>query len=337
MINLRNKKILVTGADGFIGSHLVEKLLENNYDVRAITQYNSFNDWGWLENIKKSTLKNVDVVSGDIRDKKFVTDCCKDVDIIFHLASLIAIPFSYKAPYSYITTNIEGTLNILEASKESNIVKIIHTSTSEVYGESKSIAISEDSQAIARSPYAASKIAADQLAYSYFSTYNLPISIIRPFNTYGPRQSSRAIIPTIITQLLNNSKKIKLGSVYPTRDFTFVDDTVSGFIKMAQSDKNLGEIINIGSGFEISIGELCKMIIKLTNSSAVITKEKKRVRPKKGEVERLRANIGKANKIIRWKPSYTGKSGLKRGLEKTINWFSNPKNLVKYKSNIYNV
>jgi dTDP-glucose 4,6-dehydratase len=333
----KNKKILVTGADGFIGSHLVQTLVNYGYDVRAMTQYNSFNTWGWLDTFDEKFIKQFEILSGDIRDKKFVLDSCKNIDVIFHLASLIAIPYSYSSPYSYLSTNVEGTLNILEASLNSNIQKIIHTSTSEVYGESKSIAISEESQPIARSPYSASKIAADQLAYSYYSTYNLPVSIIRPFNTYGPRQSSRAIIPTIITQLLNKTKEIKLGSLYPTRDFTFIDDTVAGFIRMAESDNNLGEIINIGSGFEISIKDLCKLLIQLTNSNAKLKQEKTRIRPKKGEVDRLKANIKKAKKIINWKPSYQGKSGLKKGLEKTIKWFSDKNNLAKYKSNIYNV
>ena len=318
MINLKNKNILITGADGFIGSHLVESLAKKNLNIRAMTQYNSFNDWGWLENIDKKILREIEVVSGDIRDKKFVNDSSKKIDVIFHLASLIAIPHSYKSPYSYLSTNTEGTLNVLESSLNSNVCKIIHTSTSEVYGESNSVAISEKSQPIARSPYAATKIAADQLAYSYFSTYNLPLSIIRPFNTYGPRQSSRAIIPTIITQLLSKKKIIKLGSLHPTRDFTFIEDTVSGFIKMAESDKNYGEIINIGSGYEISIKKLCELLIDLTNSSSVIRQEKIRIRPKKGEVDRLRANTSKANRIIKWKPDYVGQNGLKKGLKKTI-------------------
>ena len=337
MYNIRNKNILITGGDGFIGSHLVEKLYKKNCSIRAIAAYNSFNNWGWLDSIDSKIIKNIEVMPGDIRDSKFMNSACKNIDIIFHLASLIAIPYSYKSPYSYVDTNVLGTLNTLEASLNNNVDRIIHTSTSEVYGESNMISISEKSPPIARSPYAASKIAADQLAYSYFSTHALPVSIIRPFNTYGPRQSSRAIIPTIITQALSGSKKIKLGSLYPTRDFTFVDDTVSGFIKMAESSRNFGEIINIGSGFEISIKHLCKMIIKLTNSSALLIQEKKRVRPRLGEVDRLKANINKAADFINWKPSYSGKSGLKKGLEKTIEWFSNPKNLAKYKSNIYNI
>mgnify|MGYP001181148322 CR=1 FL=1 len=331
----KNKKILVTGADGFIGSHLVSKLVSLGYDVRAMTLYNSFNSWGWLDTFDKKLLKKIDVVSGDIRDKKFVTDSCNDVNIIFHLASLIAIPYSYKSPYSYVSTNMEGTLNILEASLNLEIDNIVHTSTSEVYGESDTVAISEESKSIARSPYSASKIGADQLAYSYYSTFNLPISIIRPFNTYGPRQSNRAIIPTIITQALNNMS-INLGSLYPTRDFTYVEDTVNGFIAIANNQKSIGEIINIGSGYEISINDLTKLIQSLMGTDLKIKLDQKRERPKKGEVYRLKANIKKAKKLINWTPRFKGKKGLSEGLKKTIDWFSNHKNLQLYKSSIYN-
>jgi dTDP-glucose 4,6-dehydratase len=333
----KNKKILVTGADGFIGSHLVNKLISLDHDVRAMTMYNSFNNWGWLDTFDKRLLRKIEVVSGDIRDKKFVTDSCKDIDVIFHLASLIAIPYSYKSPYSYVSTNIEGTLNILEAALNFEIENIVHTSTSEVYGESNTIAISEESKSIARSPYSATKIGADQLAYSYYSTFGLPVSTIRPFNTYGPRQSSRAIIPTIITQLLSDNYTIKLGSLDPTRDFCFVEDTVSGFLSVASNKKSIGEVINIGSGYEISIKDLVSMIGDIMNVKITIKSDKNRIRPKDGEVDRLRANISKAKKILKWEPGYKGKAGLKNGLEKTIEWFKDDENSKQYKTNIYNV
>jgi NAD dependent epimerase/dehydratase len=333
----KNKKILVTGADGFIGSHLVNKLISLGHDVRAMTMYNSFNNWGWLDTFDKRLLRKIEVVSGDIRDKKFVTDSCKDIDVIFHLASLIAIPYSYKSPYSYVSTNIEGTLNILEAALNFEIENIVHTSTSEVYGESNTIAISEESKSIARSPYSATKIGADQLAYSYYSTFGLPVSTIRPFNTYGPRQSSRAIIPTIITQLLSDNYTIKLGSLDPTRDFCFVEDTVSGFLSVASNKKSIGEVINIGSGYEISIKDLVSMIGDIMDIKITIKSDKNRIRPKGGEVDRLRANINKAKKILKWEPGYKGKAGLKNGLEKTIEWFKDDENSKQYKTNIYNV
>ena len=334
---LKNKKILVTGADGFIGSHLVNKLINLDCDVRAMTMYNSFNSWGWLDTFDKKLLKKIEVVSGDIRDKKFVTDSCKGTDIIFHLASLIAIPYSYKSPYSYVSTNMEGTLNILEAALNFEIENIVHTSTSEVYGESNTVAISEESKSIARSPYSATKIGADQLAYSYYSTFGLPVSTIRPFNTYGPRQSSRAIIPTIITQLLSDKHTIKLGSLNPTRDFCFVEDTVSGFLSVASNKKSIGEVINIGSGYEISIKDLVSMIGDIMDIKITIKSDKNRIRPKDGEVDRLRANINKAKKILKWEPGYKGKAGLKNGLGKTIEWFRDDENSKQYKTNIYNV
>ena len=334
---LKNKKILVTGADGFIGSHLVNKLINLDCDVRAMTMYNSFNSWGWLDTFDKKLLKKIEVVSGDIRDKKFVTDSCKGTDIIFHLASLIAIPYSYKSPYSYVSTNMEGTLNILEAALNFEIENIVHTSTSEVYGESNTVAISEESKSIARSPYSATKIGADQLAYSYYSTFGLPVSTIRPFNTYGPRQSSRAIIPTIITQLLSDKHTIELGSLNPTRDFCFVEDTVSGFLSVASNKKSIGEVIKIGSRYEISIKDLVSMIGDIMDIKITIKSDKNRIRPKDGEVDRLRANINKAKKILKWEPGYKGKAGLKNGLGKTIEWFRDDENSKQYKTNIYNV
>ena len=332
---LKNKKILITGADGFIGSHLVERLVNEGCSVRAMVMYNSFNTWGWLDSLDDSILKNIEIYPGDMRDTKSVDLACKNIDYVFHLASLIAIPHSYNSPYAYLETNALGALNILESSLNNNIEKLIHTSTSEVYGEYDSVPISESNTNIARSPYAATKIASDQLAYSYYSTFGLPVSIIRPFNTYGPRQSNRAIIPTIITQILND-KVINLGSLYPTRDFTYVEDTVNGFLEIAKNKKSVGEIINIGSGYEISIKDLTGLIQSLMNTNLKIKLDQKRERPKKGEVFRLKANVKKAKNIINWTPKFKGKKGLSDGLKKTIDWFSVSKNLQLYKSSIYN-
>ena len=332
---LKNKKILITGADGFIGSHLVEKLVNEGCSVRAMVMYNSFNTWGWLDSLDDSILKNIEIYPGDMRDTKSVDLACKNIDYVFHLASLIAIPHSYNSPYAYLETNALGALNILESSLNNNIERLIHTSTSEVYGEYDSVPISESNTNIARSPYAATKIAADQLAYSYYSTFGLPVSIIRPFNTYGPRQSNRAIIPTIITQILND-KLISLGSLYPTRDFTYVEDTVNGFLEIAKNKKSIGEIINIGSGYEISIKDLVGLIQSLMNTSLKIKLDQKRKRPEKGEVFRLKANVKKAKNIINWEPKFKGKKGLSDGLKRTIDWFSVSKNLQLYKSSIYN-
>jgi len=336
-INYKSKNILITGADGFIGSHLVEELSKHKCNITAMSLYNSFNTWGWLEDIDTNIVNNIEVISGDIRDYKFVNKAVKKSDIIFHLASLIAIPYSYHSPNSYLQTNVQGTLNVLESALDANIEKIIHTSTSEVYGDTKILPISEETPIISKSPYSATKIAADQLAYSYFSSFNLPVSIIRPFNTYGPRQSNRAIIPTIITQMLSGNKKIKLGSLYPTRDFSYIADTVNGFIHVGKSSKSLGEVINIGSGFEISIKDLCELIREIIDTDTKIISDKSRIRPKSGEVYRLKADNKKAKKLLNWSPYYSGKKGLKKGLIETIEWFSKPENIDRYKTNLYNI
>ena len=336
-INFKGKNILITGADGFIGSHLVEKLSQYNCNITAMAMYNSFNTWGWLDTIDQNIKKNINIISGDIRDYKFVKNAIQKSDIVFHLASLIAIPYSYHSPNSYLQTNIQGTLNVLEASLDSNIEKIIHTSTSEVYGDTKIIPINEQTPIISKSPYSATKIAADQLAYSYYSSFGLPVSIIRPFNTYGPRQSNRAIIPTIITQILSGKKVIKLGSLYPTRDFSYIDDTVNGFVRVGESSKSLGEVINIGAGYEISIKDLCALIEEITKTRIKIISDKARVRPKAGEVFRLKADNKKARKLLDWKPLYSGKTGLRKGLKNTIDWFSDSKNMNRYKTNLYNI
>ena len=329
-------KILITGAEGFIGSHLVEKLVSKGHDVTAFVLYNSFNFYGWLEQINKKVLKKIRIITGDIRDFQSISAAMKNKDAVINLAALIAIPYSYKTARSYIDTNIIGTQNILEAAKFMKIKKILHTSTSEVYGTAKFVPITEKHPINSQSPYAATKASADQLALSYYYSFNLPITILRPFNTFGPRQSMRAVIPTIIGQVLN-SNKINIGNLKPTRDFTFVTDTAEAFSKALASKNTNGEIINIGSNFEISIKEIIQMVALVTNRKVKINKDFNRIRPKSSEVDRLICSNKKAKKILKWKPSYNGKSGFKRALEETIDWFSRKENLKLYKSNIYNV
>ena len=332
---LKNKNVLVTGADGFIGSHLVEHLTSLGCNVKAMCIYNSFNSWGWLDTLDVNITNNIDITLGDIRDIKSVNNACKNIDYVFHLASLIAIPHSYNSPYSYLQTNALGAMNIMESCLANNVERVIHTSTSEVYGNLKKMPIKEDDLIFAKSPYSATKIAADQIAYSYYSSFDVPVSIVRPFNTYGPRQSNRAIIPTIITQALTNNKSIKLGALYPTRDFSYIKDTVRGFILAAKSKKSIGETINIGSGYEISIGDLYDIICKLTNVELKVKKDSTRIRPKKGEVFRLKADNKKAKKLLGWTPQYANRQGLIRGLRETIDWFKIDSNLLKYKSDRY--
>lgn len=327
--------ILVTGACGFIGSHLVEKLTEEGHQVYAFTFYNSRNTHGWLDNVSQNVLKNINLISGDIRDYDFVYKATKKIDLIFHLAALIGIPYSYHASRSYIDTNVIGTHNILNAAKANNVSKIIITSTSEVYGTAQKIPIQENHRLNAQSPYAASKIGADQLAISYNRSFGLPITIIRPFNTYGPRQSARAIIPTIICQLLNNKKIIKLGNLKPTRDFTYVSDTVDAFIKTIKANKISGEIINIGNNFEISIKDIIEILKKDFNFKVIL--DKKRTRTKSSEVYRLVASNSKAKKILNWKPKFNGHEGFKKGLLKTLEWFEKPNNLELYNFKDYQI
>ena len=328
--------VLITGSEGFIGSHLAEALVRKGYNVKALVLYNSFNSWGWLEQIDKNILKNIEVITGDVRDEYLIRKIIKKrIDVVINLAALIGIPYSYRASKSYLDTNVYGLLNILNACKDFGIKKIIHTSTSEVYGTPKIIPITESHPVSGQSPYAASKIAADQLALSYEKSFNLPVTVLRPFNTFGPRQSARAIIPTIITQILR-SNTLKLGSLFPTRDLTYVEDTVTGFINSINNKKNIGEIINIGSGFEISIKKLSEIISKLMNKKIIIKSHKERIRPKNSEVKRLLASTKKAKKIINWKPKYSGKKGFEHGLNKTIHWFSKKENLKFYKTNIFN-
>tara|TARA_B100000900_G_scaffold341981_1_gene305222 strand:+ start:6816 stop:7796 length:981 start_codon:yes stop_codon:yes gene_type:complete len=325
------KKALVTGADGFIGSHLTEMLLEKGYNVRALSQYNSFNNWGWLENI--NLKNNVDVISGDIRDPHFCKNITKDIDVIYHLAALIAIPFSYTSPESYVETNIKGTLNICQAAKENQISRLIHTSTSEVYGTAKYVPIDEKHPLQPQSPYSATKIAADAIAMSFYNSFDLPITIARPFNTYGPRQSARAIIPTIITQIASGKKEIKLGDTTPTRDFNYVKDCCRGFIMLAESEMTIGETINIGSNLEISIDQILNLIKELMSSNVTFTIENQRLRPKKSEVFRLLCDNKKIKDLIGYKPQVD----IKDGLKKTIEWITLPENLKKYKHEVYNV
>ena len=336
-MNKISGKILVTGADGFIGSHLVEALISEGCDVRALVFYNSFNSWGWLDTICEDYKKDLDVVAGDIRDPFGVRKTMEGCDVVMNLAALISIPFSYRSPSAYIDTNIKGALNVLQAAHELGVKKVIQTSTSEVYGTAQFVPITEKHPLQGQSPYSASKIGADQLAMSYFYSYDTPVSIIRPFNTFGPRQSMRAVIPTIIAQIASGQKIIKLGSLTPTRDFNYVSDIVRGFILAAKSDQCIGQAINLGSNFEVSIGETVQLISEIMKVQVETEQEGQRVRPEKSEVERLWACNLKAKEILNWTPVYEGRAGFVKGLEETIAWFSNANNLKSYKSNIYNI
>jgi len=332
-LELGGKRILVTGADGFIGSHLTEMLLAKGYRVRALSFYNSFNFWGWLEGIPLK--ENFEVVCGDVRDPHFCREITKDIDVIFHLAALIGIPYSYIAPDSYVDTNIKGTINICQAVKENRCERLIHTSTSEVYGTARYVPIDENHPLQPQSPYSASKIGADQIAMSFNSAFDTPVSIVRPFNTYGPRQSTRAVIPTIIIQIASGLHNIQLGALTPTRDFNYVTDTVTGIIAVAESEKSVGEVINIGSNFEISIKETSNLIAEIMGVDIKIHSDETRLRPEKSEVERLWADNSKAKYLTGWEPLFAGKEGFKRGLAETVGWFADPENLRKYKATLY--
>lgn len=331
------KKILVTGADGFIGSHLTEELIRTGYDVRAFVFYNSFNSWGWLDYAEAGIKQSLDVISGDIRDPHGVKVAMKGCDVVLHLAALIAIPYSYHSPDTYIDTNIKGTLNVLQAGRELGVQKIVHTSTSEVYGTARFVPITEEHPLQGQSPYSASKIGADQLAMSFYSSFNTPVAIVRPFNTYGPRQSARAVIPTIITQIAAGQSTIKLGALHPTRDFNYIKDTVAGFIKAMESENSVGQVINIGSNFEISIEDTAHTIAEVMNAKIEITTDVQRLRPENSEVERLYADNQKAMKLLGWKPTYAGKDGFRRGIAETVAWFMDSGNLKMYKTGIYNL
>ncbi len=332
-MNLKNKKVLVTGADGFIGSHLAEALLDAGCRVKAFVYYNSFNSWGWLDTLPKSKLKNIEVFAGDIRDPNGVRSAMRGQDAVFHLAALIAIPFSYHSPDSYVDTNVKGTLNVLQAARDLGTERVIVTSTSEVYGTARQVPISESHPLQGQSPYSASKIGADKIAESFHLSFKLPVITARPFNTYGPRQSARAVIPTIITQLLAGAKKIKLGALHPTRDLNFVKDTCAGFLALAACDAAVGRTVNIGSGREISVGDLAGLLIKVSGKKASIERENARLRPAKSEVERLLCDNAQIKALTGWAPKYT----LERGLAETVKWFREPANLARYKWDIYNV
>jgi dTDP-glucose 4,6-dehydratase len=325
------KKILITGADGFIGSHLVEELIKQGHKLKAFVYYNSFNSWGWLDTLPKEVMKYVEVFTGDIRDPNGVREAVKGVDEIFHLAALIAIPFSYHSPDTYVDTNIKGTLNVLQAARELDTPRVLVTSTSEVYGTAQYVPIDEKHPYQGQSPYSATKIGADRLAESFYRSFNMPISIVRPFNTYGPRQSARAVIPTIITQLLAGKEEIKLGSLTPTRDFNYVKDTVSGFIEISKSDRTIGEEINIATQKEISIGELAEELIRQINPKAKVIYDGQRLRPEKSEVNRLLGSNEKIKRLTDWEPQYT----FEKGLSETIEFFRS--NLDSYKTDIYNI
>jgi len=331
VMDLKDKQILITGADGFIGSHLTEILVKKGAKVKALAQYNSFNNWGWLEDV--DCKNDIEVLCGDVRDAHYVKKITKNIDVVFHLAALIAIPYSYIAPDSYIDTNIKGTLNICQASLENGVQKIINTSTSEVYGTAQYVPIDEKHPLQAQSPYSATKIGADAIAESFYRAFDLPLCIARPFNTYGPRQSARAVIPTIITQIASGKKQIQLGDVTPTRDFNYVKDTCRGFIALAESENSIGQTVNIGSNYEISVGDTLNLIKQFMNSDVEFITDEKRIRPEKSEVNRLWCDNTKIHSLCGFEPEYS----IEKGLMETIEWFINPENLKKYKSDIYNV
>ncbi len=333
----KQSKILVTGADGFIGSHLTEALVRSGFDVRAFVLYNSFGTWGWLDHCGEDVKGKFEIFSGDIRDAYGVKKAMQGCDIVLHLAALIAIPYSYHSPQTYVDTNVIGTLNVVQAARELGVKKVVHTSTSEVYGTARYVPINEEHPLQGQSPYSATKIGADQIAISFYNSFDTPVSIIRPFNTYGPRQSARAIIPTVITQIANGKRVIKLGSLQPTRDFNYVADTVSGFIEVAGADKSVGEVINIGSNFEISIGDTVQLIAEIMGANIEIVTDEVRIRPEKSEVERLWADNSKAKALTGWMPAYGGGDGFRRGLEETVSWFTDLDNLRRYKADIYNL
>lgn len=330
-MDLKGKKVLITGAEGFIGSHLTERLVELGADVTALAQYNSFNSWGWIDTFDKNVLDSIKVETGDIRELDGMNRIIKGQDVVFHLAALIAIPYSYLSPMAYVRTNVEGTVNVLEACRNHDVQKIIHTSTSETYGTALYVPIDEKHPMQGQSPYSASKIGADKMAESFQKSFDMPIATIRPFNTYGPRQSARAVIPTIISQILAGKKEIKLGSLTPTRDFNYVKDTAEAFIKIAESDKTIGEVINAGSNYEITIGDTVKKIIDIIGSDVKILCDEERLRPENSEVNRLWADNTKIKELTGWAPNYS----IDQGLAETVEWIKN--NLQHYKTDIYNV
>lgn len=331
------KRVLVTGADGFIGSHLAEALVKAGHDVRAFVYYNSFGSHGWLDRSPPEIQKSLDVFAGDVRDPHGLRTAMQGRDTVFHLAALIAIPYSYHSPASYVDTNVTGTLNVVQAARDLGIERVVHTSTSEVYGTARYVPIDEEHPLQGQSPYSATKIGADQIALSYHRSFGTPVVVVRPFNTYGPRQSARAVIPTVITQLAAGRREIALGSLTPTRDFSFVADTVAGFMALAGCEAAIGEVINLGSGFEISIGDTARLIAELMGRPLTIVTDGQRLRPEKSEVERLFSDMRKAERIADWRPRYGGLDGFSRGLAETIEWFVRPENLRGYRHDAYNV
>jgi NAD dependent epimerase/dehydratase len=336
-MKLQGKKVLVTGADGFIGSHLTEHLVRLGANVRAFVYYNSFNSWGWLDELDPRIKRDLDVFAGDVRDPNGVRTAVQGCDVIFHLAALIAIPYSYHSPDAYVDTNVKGTLNIMQAARDLDVMRVVHTSTSEVYGTARFVPITEEHPLQGQSPYSATKIGADQLAMSFYLSFGTPVSTIRPFNTYGPRQSARAVIPTIITQIASGAKQIKLGAMTPTRDFNYVSDTVHGFVAVGECDDAVGKVLNVGSNFEVSIGDTAKLIAEQMGRDVEFTFDQQRLRPADSEVERLWADNTKINQLTGWKPEFAGREGLARGLRETIGWFSDPANLGRYKVELYNI
>lgn len=336
-MQLAGKKVLVTGADGFIGSHLAEELVRQGAEVRAFTLYNSFGTWGWLDQSEPEIRRSLDVFAGDIRDPNGVRKAMEGREIVFHLAALIAIPYSYHSPDTYVDTNVKGTLNVVQAARDLGTAKVVVTSTSEVYGTALSVPITEEHPLQGQSPYSASKIGADQIALSFHRSFGTPVAVIRPFNTYGPRQSARAVIPTIITQVANGARRIKLGAVHPTRDFNYVKDTVSGFLAVAASDRSVGEVINIASNYEISVGDTARLIAEVMGREVELESDDLRLRPAKSEVERLWGDNAKAKRLLGWEPAWGGLAGFRRGLAETAAWFSEPANLRLYKHDIYNI
>jgi len=332
-----SKQALVTGADGFIGSHLVEVLVRRGWEVRAVVLYNSQGTWGWVEDLPPAIRNAVDVAPGDVRDGAWVREVARGCEVVFHLAALIAIPYSYRAPESYVATNVVGTLNVLQAARDAGATKVVHTSTSEVYGTARFVPITEEHPLQPQSPYSASKVGADSLAVAFHRSFGTPVAIARPFNTYGPRQSARAVIPTIISQIAGGADTIRLGSLHPTRDFSYVADTVAGLVAVAEAEGSVGRVINLGSGFEISIGELAALIARKMGREISILEEEQRIRPEASEIERLLADNRLAREITGWRPAYVGTEGLGRGLEDTIKWFRDPANLRRYKADLYNV
>jgi len=328
--------ILVTGADGFIGSHLTEALVRAGHQVKAFVWYNSFNSWGWLDSCADEVKGHFEVVSGDIRDPYCVKQAMVGCHTVLHLAALIAIPYSYQSPDAYVDTNVKGTLNVLQAARELGVQRVVHTSTSEVYGTARFVPITEDHPLQGQSPYSATKIGADQLAYSFFTSFGLPVVTLRPFNTYGPRQSARAVIPTVITQIASGKNQILLGDTAPTRDFNFIEDTVAAFVAACSSHSGAGQVINVGSNFEVSIRTVVTLIAEAMGANIEVVQDPQRLRPEQSEVERLWADNTKALELLGWSPNYAGIEGLKRGLAKTIAWFSQPEHLRRYKADIFN-